>query len=172
MQCVYKHFWWTHASVKSYSSRGLQENFFLQSFNLNWFFEFIVHWFITVSQRSCFLFPFYYWFQKLWFLNLQLLLKMSQVSSKLKYIESLLTTFYDMIRLFWRFCRTLMNRAFFLANQYLTFLLNKYFQDFFRSHLDFGDILYDQAYNMSSPKTGIHIVQCLLDHNWSHTRHL
>ena len=153
MQCVYKHFWWTHASVKIYSSRGLQENFFLQSFNLNWFFEFIVHWFITVSQRSCFLFPFYYWFQKLWFLNLQLLLKMSQVSSKLKYNAN-------------------EQSVFFLANQYLTFLLNKYFQDFFRSHLDFGDILYDQAYNMSSPKTGIHIVQCLLDHNWSHTRHL
>ena len=53
MQCVYKHFWWTHASVKSYSSRGLQENFFLQSFNLNWFFEFIVHY-----SQSALLFSF------------------------------------------------------------------------------------------------------------------
>ena len=132
MQCVYKHFWWTHASVKSYSSRGLQEKFFLQSFNLNWFFEFIVHWFITISQRSCFLFPFYYWFQKLWFLNLQLLLKMSQVSSKLKYIKSLLTTFYDMIRLFWRFWRTLMNRAFFFGKSVFDLSLKQIFPGFFQ----------------------------------------
>ena len=172
MQCVYKHFWWTHASVKIYSSRGLQENFFLQSFNLNWFFEFIVHWFITVSQRSCFLFPFYYWFQKL---VSQFATSVEDVSGKFK--TEIYRVIVDDFLWYDTTVLTLLTNAneqsvFFLANQYLTFLLNKYFQDFFRSHLDFGDILYDQAYNMSSPKTGIHIVQCLLDHNWSHTRHL
>ena len=32
------------------------------------------------------------------------------------------------------------------------------YKAFIRPHLDYGDILYDQAHNVFSPKAGIHLV--------------
>ena len=43
---------------------------------------------------------------------------------------------------------------------------------FIRHQLNYGDILYDQAYDIFSPKAGFHSVKHLLDHNQSHTRHI
>ena len=36
---------------------------------------------------------------------------------------------------------------------------------FIRHQLNYGDILYDQAYDIFSPKAGFHSVKHLLDHN-------